>query len=103
MEAHHLVLNGQPLTYGPRDGGAFAAVPHENLLGSTFEIETIGGVEHLISFTPGTCDTFPEVRVPEGQCYVLGDNRDSSRDSRERGPVPYSGVRGKVVSAPDRR
>src|SRR5262249_22707706 len=101
MEAHHLILNGQPLTYAPHDNGAFAAAPPENLLGSAFEVETIGGVDHLISFTPGTRDSFPEVRVPEGQCYVLGDNRDPSRDSRDRGPVPYACVRGKVVSAPD--
>jgi signal peptidase I len=103
MEAHHLILNGQPLTYAPHDESAFAAVPPANLLGSVFEVETIGGVEHLISFTPGTRDSFPEVLVPEGQCYVLGDNRDPSQDSRDRGPVPYPGVRGKVVSAPDRR
>jgi signal peptidase I len=103
MEAHHLILNGHPLAYAPRDGSDFAAAPPENLLGSTFEVETIGGVEHLISFTPGTRDSFPEVLVPEGQCYVLGDNRDPSQDSRDRGAVPYWGVRGKVVSAPDRR
>ena len=65
--------------------------------------ERIGGVEHLITFTPGTRDLFPEVPVPEGQCYVLGENRDPSRDSRDRGPVPYACIRGKVVSAPDRR
>jgi signal peptidase I len=103
MEAHHLILNGQPLTYAPHDGSAFAAVPPANLLGSVFEVEKIGGVEHLISFTPGTRGSFPEVLVPEGQCYVLGDNRGPSVDSRDRGPVPYPCVRGKVVSAPDRR
>jgi signal peptidase I len=103
MEAHHLILNGQPLTYAAHDGSAFAEVPPENLLGSVFEVETVGGVEHLITFTPGTRDSFPEVLVPEGQCYVLGDNRDRSQDSRDRGPVPYACVRGKIVSAPDRR
>jgi signal peptidase I len=103
MEAHHLIVNGQPLSYTPHDNGAFAAVPPANLLGSVFEVETIDGVEHLITFTPGTRDSFPEVLVPEGQCYVLGDNRDRSLDSRDKGPVPYACVRGKVVSAPDRR
>jgi signal peptidase I len=103
MEAHHLILNGQPLTYAPHDGSAFSAVAAANLLGSVFEVETIGGVEHLITFTPGTCDSFPEVLVPQGQCFVLGDNRDPSLDSRDKGPVPYHCVLGKVVSAPDRR
>jgi signal peptidase I len=102
MQAHHLILNGRPLTYAPHDGSSFAAAAPANLLGSAFEVETIGGVEHLISFTPGTRDSFPEVLVPEGQCYLLGDNRDPSLDSRDKGPVPYRCVRGKVVSAPDR-
>jgi signal peptidase I len=103
MEAHHLTLNGRSLTYVPRDASAFAAARAANRLGSVFEVETIGAVEHLISFTPGTRDSFPEVLVPQGQCYVLGDNRDPSLDSRDKGPVPYRCVRGKVVSAPDRR
>jgi signal peptidase I len=103
MAAHHLVINGQPLAYAPRDGSAFAAAPAENRLGSAFEVETVGGVEHLISFTPGTRDSLAEVIVPEGECYLLGDNRDPSLDSRDKGPVPYGRVGGKVVSAPDRR
>jgi signal peptidase I len=103
MDAHHLTLNGQPLAYAPHDGRTFADAPLENLLGSVFEVETIGGVEHLISFTPDTRESFAEVQVPEGQCYVLGDNRDPSLDSRDKGPVPYACVRGRVVSAPERR
>lgn len=38
-----------------------------------------------------------EFRVPEGQIYVLGDNREESEDSRTFGPVPASTVTGKVV------
>jgi signal peptidase I len=103
METHHLILDGQPLACTPHDGSAFATAPAANLLGSVFEVETIGEVEHLVTFTPGTRDLFAEVLVPEGQCYVLGDNRDPSLDSRDKGPVPYPCVLGKVVSAPERR
>ncbi|KAF2180960.1 LexA/Signal peptidase, partial [Zopfia rhizophila CBS 207.26] len=37
------------------------------------------------------------VQVPEGHCWVAGDNLDWSRDSRMFGPLPLALVRGKVV------
>ena len=36
------------------------------------------------------------VQVPEGHCWVAGDNLDWSRDSRVFGPVPLALVVGKV-------
>jgi signal peptidase I len=35
--------------------------------------------------------------VPEGQVFVLGDNRQLSSDSRSFGPVPVRNIVGKVV------
>jgi len=35
--------------------------------------------------------------VPEGSVFVLGDNRDTSNDSRHWGEVPLSYVRGKAI------
>jgi signal peptidase I len=37
------------------------------------------------------------VRVPEGEVFVLGDNRGRSVDSLDYGPVPLDDVVGKVV------
>ncbi len=37
-----------------------------------------------------------EITVPDGELFVMGDNRPRSSDSREFGPVPEDGVIGQV-------
>jgi len=53
--------------------------------------DPVGGLdeEHL--------NNRPPVQVPPGYFYVLGDNRDDSRDSRDWGFVPQDLIRGKVL------
>lgn len=41
---------------------------------------------------------FPQVVVPDGHVYLLGDNRFRSYDSRILGPVPQTAVRGRVAA-----
>jgi signal peptidase I len=39
---------------------------------------------------------YPETKVPEETCFVLGDNRDNSTDSRSFGFVPLGELLGYV-------
>jgi len=39
---------------------------------------------------------FAKITVPAHHCFILGDNRNHSRDSRQVGPIPLSTVKGRA-------
>jgi signal peptidase I len=42
-------------------------------------------------------ETYGPVTVPEGQYFMMGDNRDNSQDSRYWGFLPASYVKGRAL------
>ena len=54
------------------------------------------GVEIPVEIAPGT-ENAPEILVPPGHCFVLGDDRKNSRDSRHYGVVSLDDIQGLVV------
>jgi signal peptidase I len=61
--------------------------------------EQNAGTSYTIFLTgadlPSQGDSGP-ITVPEDHCYVLGDNRSNSLDSRQFGPIPYAALRGRA-------
>lgn len=41
--------------------------------------------------------TEQDIMVPEGEVFLLGDNRSNSRDSRDIGCIPLENIKGKVI------
>jgi signal peptidase I len=92
MRGDDVFVNGAPLAHDPLEQEADGArVVRETNAGATYGIRLAPWNED------GAPTAFAAQRVPNGSCFLLGDNRRRSKDSRDIGPVPLADVVGRVA------
>jgi signal peptidase I len=95
VRGNEVFVNGRKLDHQPSLASNEAAGLKTG--GSTV-LETNGSATYPILFveSKGMNADFPETKVPVGNCFVLGDNRNRAEDSRNYGVVPLGDILGKA-------
>lgn len=95
IKSGRLSVNGQELKYETGDASSIKDLAGFDGVDVFREVAPEGDREVLLRRNAERQD-FGPILVPQGQVFLLGDNRDSSDDSRYWGSVPLDRVEGRV-------
>ncbi len=92
-------VNGRKLPRELVGPGTVIGGPAGKMIEGKIYKERNGGAEYTIFLAEAGSPEGPglgQITVPEHHCFVLGDNRDESLDSRQFGPIPYAVIKGRA-------
>ena len=90
VKGGNLYVNGVKLSVESIGPGAVSGTS-----GQIFDEDNNGAKNRIFISQGRPALDFPEITVPQYECFVLSDNRNEGRDSRHFGPIPITGIRGK--------
>jgi signal peptidase I len=95
-----LVLNGQPVEYKTISEELLRDLAPADRMGRVFATEQLPGQPHAVAGNPAlrARRDFAPCQIPEGQYFMMGDNRDDSFDSRYWGTVERKQIVGRATS-----
>ena len=100
MRNNQLFINGEAVQYEPLDQKDFEEIASSIMqdLDHRFYTEDLTGKKHPVMITPRrpSLRSFEARVVPEGQYFMMGDNRDNSADSRYFGFVERNRILGRA-------